>query len=321
MTDLRIGTRGSLLAMWQANFVRASLQERHPGLRVELEIVRTKGDKVLDVPLARIGGTGLFTKEIESRLLDGSVDLAVHSLKDLPVELPQGLVLAAVPARQDPADALVARDGMTLADLPTGGRVLTGSLRRQAQLLGRRPDLVVSSVRGNVETRLGKFGESDACAIMFARAGLARLGLLDHVTERLDPADFLPACGQGALAVEVRADDDRTAGLCASLDHAESRLTTAAERAFLAGLGGGCQVPVGAYARHGEESGSLTITGMVADLQGSHSVRRTLTAPVGGPEAALALGERLAELVRLDGGQAILDEIAESGPPSAEAAP
>ncbi len=317
MSELTIGTRGSSLALWQANHVRDRLQAAHLGLEVELEIIHTRGDKVLDAPLAKIGGTGLFTKEIESRLLDGSVDLAVHSLKDMTVEMPEGLALAAVPEREDPADALVARDGMTLADLPQGGRVLTSSLRRQAQLMRRRPDLVVESVRGNVGTRLRKFAESDACAIVFARAGLVRLGLLEHVTERLDPTDFLPACGQGALGIQVRAGDERTTGLCACLDDLETRMAAAAERSFLAGMGGGCQVPVGAYARRrGDE---MAIDGMVANLDGSRLIRRDLTGRPSSEDDAVSLGRRLSEAAMAEGAQEILDEVARAACPDVEA--
>ena len=209
-----IGTRGSPLAMWQADYVRRALIEAHPGLEVRIEIIRTTGDVLLEPPLARIGGTGVFTKEIENALLKRQVDLAVHSLKDLPTQLADGLRLAAVLKREDPADALVARDGRSLAQLPAGAKVLTGSLRRQAQLLHRRPDLKIAQMRGNVQTRLDKFDASDASAMLLACAGLARLNLSGRITERLDPAEFLPACGQGALAVEVRADDARAAELC-----------------------------------------------------------------------------------------------------------
>ncbi|MCK4375072.1 MAG: hydroxymethylbilane synthase, partial [Candidatus Brocadiae bacterium] len=208
MRRLKIGTRGSELALWQAGYVRDALRRAHPGLEVALEVIRTRGDDVPDAGPAPTEGKGLFTGEIERALLTGGVDLAVHSLKDLPTQPVGGLALAAFPERADPADALVARDGLTLDSLPHGAQVLTGSPRRRAQLLRRRPDLKVSPVRGNVQTRLGKLDESDAHAIVLARAGLVRLGLADRVTERLDPADFVPACGQGALAVEIRGDDE-----------------------------------------------------------------------------------------------------------------
>ncbi|MHC4480990.1 MAG: hydroxymethylbilane synthase, partial [Planctomycetota bacterium] len=279
MRLLTIGTRGSALALWQAGFVRSALTEAHDGLRVELEVVRTRGDRIKDAPLNKVGGKGLFTKEIEQKLLSGEVDLAVHSLKDLPVDLPEGLALAAVTAREDPADVLVAAGGSGLEGLPEGAEVWTGSLRRRAQLLHRRPDLQVRPVRGNVETRLRKFDESGADAIVFARAGLARLGLLGRVTERLDPASFLPACGQGALAVEVRADDGRTARLCRALDDLDCRIATMAERAFLRELGGGCQVPIGAFARREASSPSFLLTGMVAGLDGARLLRGTLSIP------------------------------------------
>ena len=309
MSHLRIGTRGSALATWQAEHVRAALLEAHPGLRVELEVIRTKGDRVLDVPLARIGGKGLFTKEIEEQLLAGAIDLAIHSLKDVPVALPDGLTLAAVSAREDPADVLVSKGGLALEDLQRGGRVLSGSLRRQAELLHRRPDLVVEPIRGNVGTRLRKFDESDADAIIFARAGLARLNLLDRVAQRFEPADFPPAPGQGALAVEIRSDDARTAELCRALEDPESRTATSAERAFLEALGGGCQVPVGAYGRLSGQPQQLRLTGMVAGLDGVRLLQQTICTPAAGPQEAAEAGRRLAGMLEQDGAREILDAV------------
>ena len=288
MTLLRIGTRGSMLARWQADYVRQALLEAHPGLSVELVVIRTSGDAVQDKPLTRIGGTGVFTKEIENALLDERVDVAVHSLKDLPcskaeggilqglpTESAKGLRLAAIPAREDPADALISRDGRGLAELPAGAMVLTGSPRRRAQLLHRRPDLKIGPGRGNVQTRLRKFEESEASGIMLAMAGLIRLELAGRVAERLDPTEFLPACGQGALAVETRAEDKRTAELCGALEDRATRLATTAERAFLSALGGGCLAPVGAYGRAAEK-GRLALTGMAASLNGARMIRRTV---------------------------------------------
>jgi len=298
MSRIVIGTRGSPLATWQADFVRTALLAEHKALEVDVQVIRTRGDEALERPLHAIPGKGLFTKEIENALLAGTVDLAVHSLKDLPTELPNGLALSAVTAREDPADVLVCRAGLTLATLPSGAEVLTGSVRRRAQLLHLRRDLKVSPVRGNVQTRLRKLDESDAEALVLARAGLARLGLLDRATERLDPVEFLPACGQGALGIEARADDASLRVLLAPLDDAESRSAVGAERAFLAALGGGCQVPVGAYARIAGDGAALTITGMVADVDGSGLMRRTVEAPLGGIAAAESLGRRLADLMR-----------------------
>jgi hydroxymethylbilane synthase len=305
-----IGTRGSPLAMWQADHVRRALLEAHPGLKVEIEIIRTTGDALPEPSLARIGGKGVFTKEIENALLKRDVDLAVHSLKDLPTQLADGLCLAALLEREDPADALVAREGRTLAQLPAGAKLLTGSFRRQAQLLHRRPDLKIAPMRGNVQTRLSKFDRSDASAMILACAGLARLNLADRITERLDPAAFLPACGQGALAVEVRAEDLRTADLCRPLDDRPTRLATTAERAFLAALGGGCLAPIGAYGRWPDGAEDLALTGMVASPDGSRLVRRTVAGAARESRDAAALGERLAERLRADGAEEILREIA-----------
>jgi hydroxymethylbilane synthase len=305
-----IGTRGSPLAMWQADHVRRRLLEAHPGLRVEIEVIRTTGDDQPEPPLTRIGGTGVFTKEIENALLKQHVDMAVHSLKDLPTQLADGLHLAAVLEREDPADALIAREGRTLAQLPAGAKVLTGSLRRQAQLLHRRPDLKISPVRGNIQSRLNKFDQSDASAMLLAFAGLARLNLADRIAERLDPAEFLPACGQGALAVEVRTDDPRVAEFCRALDHRPTRLATTAERAFLAALGGGCLAPIGAYGRSPAGPENLALTGMAASLDGSRLIRQTVEADVKELGDAVALGRRLAERLRAEGADEILREIA-----------
>src|SRR6266436_618808 len=242
MNMIVIGSRGSQLALWQARHVAALLAEL--GARTRLEIIKTTGDKITDVPLSQVGGKGLFTKEIEEALLDGSIDLAVHSLKDLPTELPEGLVLAAIPEREDPRDAMV---GCTLASLPLGAKVGTSSLRRAAQLRRLRPDLQVESIRGNLDTRLRKLDEGQYDAILLAAAGLKRLGWADRIAEILAPEVMCPAVGQGALAIETRAAG---AGFDAvqSLDHAATHAAVTAERGVLGALGGGCQVPIGAYA-------------------------------------------------------------------------
>ena len=308
MSEIVIGTRGSSLALWQANHVRRVLEDLHAGLTVRLEIIHTKGDKILEVALHRMLDKGLFTKEIQNALLDGSVDLAVHSLKDLPTQAVPGLSVAAIPPREDPADALIGKDGGGLDAVPQGAEVLTGSLRRRAQLLHRRGDLTVSTVRGNVETRLRKLDESDARAIVLARAGLVRLGLADRITARLDPAEFLPACGQGALAIEARAEDASVQELLQPLDDAAARAAVTAERAVLAALEGGCQVPVGAYAE--ADGGTLNLIGMVANLDGTRLLRATRTAPLADDAAAEALGQSVADELRRQGCQDILDEVA-----------
>lgn len=255
---LRIGTRGSALALWQARRVAERLAGL--GVETEIEIIRTTGDRITDVPLARVGSKGLFTKEIEEALLEGRIDLAVHSLKDLPVELPAGLALAAVPERESPLDAVV---GRRLAELPPGARVGTSSLRRAAQLRRLRPDLVIEDIRGNLDTRLRKLDEGRYDAILLAAAGLVRLGLEARIAERLAPETMCPAVGQGALAVETRAEPDPAFAVCAQLEDPAARCAVEAERALLAALGGGCQVPLGAHAWLG--GGRLRLRAVVAD--------------------------------------------------------
>src|SRR5438105_4175481 len=262
---LTIASRGSQLALWQARWVAGQLAAR--GHETRIEIIKTTGDKITDVPLAKVGTKGLFTKEIEEALLDGRADLAVHSLKDLPTELPEGLVLAAVPEREDPRDAVV---GKRLADLPHGSRVGTSSLRRSAQLRKLRPDLVIESVRGNLDTRLRKLDEGQYDAILLAAAGLKRLGWADRIAEILPVEQMCPAVGQGALAIETRATGSGY-DACALLDHAETRAAVTAERALLSALGGGCQVPIGAHAA--VAAGRVHLVAVVASPDGATLVR------------------------------------------------
>ncbi|HUT23984.1 MAG TPA: hydroxymethylbilane synthase [Sumerlaeia bacterium] len=301
---LRIGARGSPLALCQAEWVRDRLVEAHAGLEVALVAIRTKGDRILDAPLSRIGGKGLFTREIERALLDGDIDVAVHSLKDLPTALPEGLTLGAVCEREDPRDALVSKGADSLAALPQGAAVATGSLRRRAQLLHARPDLRVIDVRGNVGTRLGKFDASDWDAMVMARAGLARLGLLDRIACVIGQEELLPAVSQGALGVEIRGEDAATARLVAVLDHSPTRLATRAERSFLHGLGGGCQVPAAALAT--VEGKRLRLDGLVASLDGEKLVRQEIE---GGAGDAEALGAELSERLLEAGAGSILESI------------
>jgi len=302
--SLTIGTRGSALALIQSEWVKTQLEKVHPQLEIELKIIQTRGDKILDTSLSKIGDKGLFTKEIENQLLAGAIDLAVHSLKDMPTQQPEGLTIAAITQREDPADALVSKDGVHFADLPPGAKILSGSLRRRAQLLRRRPDLDLVDVRGNIQTRLRKLDESDARAIIMAAAGLKRAGLDHHITERFEPADFLPAPGQGALAVEIRAADSHTAERVAVLEDKPARLATSAERALLARLEGGCQVPVGAFAW--QENDRLHLKGMVADLDGKQVLYKDATAAIHQPEA---LGIQVAEQLLAAGANDILAEI------------
>jgi hydroxymethylbilane synthase len=290
-----IGTRGSKLALAQTELVQAALDLAHPDLRIAIERITTKGDLVQDRPLSAIGDKGLFVAEIEQALREGRIDIAVHSAKDLPSALPPDMALAAFPRRADPRDVLVARDGRRLAELPQAARVGTTSPRRACQLRALRPDLLIADLRGNVDTRLRKLHEGQYDAIVLAAAGLDRLALADHVTEYLDPATMLPAGGQGALALEVRAADEATAALLAPLDDQATRAAILAERAFLAQIGGGCHTPIGAYARLDVDT--LNIAGMVGARDG-RVVRGGLSGPAGEPAA---LGARLAEEI-LDGG-------------------
>jgi hydroxymethylbilane synthase len=269
--DLIIGTRASQLALWQAEWTATALRRAWPGLRVELLPLTTTGDRILDVPLAKLGGKGLFVKEIEEALLDGRADLAVHSMKDVPSQLPAGLALVCIPQREDPGDALVTRDGRRLADLPAGARLGTSALRRQAQLLHSRPDLHIVPLRGNVETRLRKLEEQALDGIILAAAGLKRLGLAERISEFLAPELCLPAIGQGALGLECRSDDERVQRLLAPLHHPATAIAVAAERAFLVRLEGGCQVPLAA---HGRLCGDLLeLDGLVASCDGRELLR------------------------------------------------
>lgn len=308
MNTLRIATRKSQLALWQANWVKGELERLHPGLRVELVKVVTKGDKILDVPLAKVGGKGLFVKEIEDALLEGRADIAVHSMKDVPTELPPGLHLPVICEREDPRDAWFCRSGASFRDLPAGSRVGTSSLRRQAQLRAVRPDLSFENLRGNVDTRLRKLDEGQYDAIVLAAAGVKRLGFADRITELLGPDVTLPAIGQGAVGIECRADDPETNALIAPLRHEPTWITVTAERAFLARLEGGCQVPIAAF---GElEDGTLRLRGLVGSLDGATLLRAERTGPAA--EAA-AMGRALAEELLDRGAREILEEVYRQG--------
>ncbi|HYN87639.1 MAG TPA: hydroxymethylbilane synthase [Ardenticatenaceae bacterium] len=288
-----IGTRGSPLALAQTELVIAALCALHPGATFETRRITTRGDQIQDRPLSQVGGKGLFVKEIEEALLSGAIDMAVHSLKDLPAEQPAGLVIAAYPERADPRDVLVSRDGRPLAELAAGARVGTSSLRRSVQLQALRPDIEVANIRGNVDTRLRKLDEGQYDAIVVAAAGLDRLGLHDRATEFFEPAFFLPAPGQGALAVEVRAGAAEMLALLGALDHGPTRVTVEAERAFLQRLEGGCAVPFAAHARL--DGDVLTLRGMLADEDGGNMVVASTRGPA---SRARRLGHDLADDVR-----------------------
>lgn len=306
MTDkLTIGTRGSLLALWQTNWVKARLEEHHAGLQVEVQIISTKGDRVLDVSLPKLGeqGKGLFTKELEDAMLAGEIDLAVHSLKDLPTELPAGLCLGAICEREDVRDALVAGPGIaSFARLPAGAKVGTSSLRREAQIRSLRPDLEILPIRGNVDTRLRKLDAGDYDAIILAAAGLRRLDYGNRITEYLDADLMLSAVGQGALGIEIREGDQRVQQRLKVLDHHATRLACLAERAFLKGLGGGCLVPIAAYGRVLDEE--LQLDGLVARPNGSEILRGMMRAQ---PEDAERLGQRLADDLLERGARRLLE--------------
>jgi hydroxymethylbilane synthase len=299
-----IGTRGSKLALWQANWIKWSIEKQYPSLPVHLKVIHTSGDKILDVPLAQVGGKRLFVKEIEEELLEGEIDLAVHSMKDVPSDLPEGLHLGFYTNQDDPGDALVSREKKKLFDLPRGGKVGTSSLRRQAQLLSARPDLQIFSIRGNVETRLRKLEEEKLDAIIMASAGLKRLGLEERITEYLDPEVSLPAVGQGVLGIELRKEDNRLHETLSFLEEPDTRIRMRAERSFLKRLEGGCQVPIGAYATVKE--GEVLLKGMVASLNGETMIRESLS---GNADQAEQLGVELAERILSLGGREILEEI------------
>ncbi|CAM1000413.1 hydroxymethylbilane synthase [Rhodanobacter sp. Root179] len=295
-STLRIATRKSALALWQAEHVAALLRTTHPGLTVELVPMSTRGDEILDKPLATIGGKGLFLKELEVAMLEGRADLAVHSLKDVPAELEPGFVLPAILPRADAADAFVSNDHAELASLPQGARVGTSSLRRQAQLRALRPDLQLLDLRGNVGTRLGKLDAGDYDAIVLACAGLERLGLAARIRSRLAAPDWLPAPGQAAIAIEARGDQPAVLALLAALDDADTRLTVTAERAMNHALGGSCTVPVGAWCMLGEHG--LHLRGLVGDASSGRLLHAEASSPV---EQAESLGRQVAEALLAQG--------------------
>jgi hydroxymethylbilane synthase len=296
---LTVGSRGSQLALWQARWIQARIQSF--GLETRLEIIHTTGDKITDVALSKVGTKGLFTKEIEEALLSGAIDLAVHSLKDMPTDLPDGLTLAAIPEREDPRDAMV---GRSLAALAPKAKVGTSSLRRAAQLRAKRPDLEIENIRGNLDTRLRKLDEGQYHAIVLASAGLRRLGWENRITELLDSDVMCPAVGQGALAVETRSDGSAAQEIARRLEHRESRIAVTAERAVLRALGGGCQVPIGAYAT--VDAGALHLRAIIVSPDGTEIIRKEVRGACGD---AAAIGAQLGEELLADGGRQILEAV------------
>jgi len=303
-STLIVGTRGSQLAIWQAEWVQRQIRVIAPEITVILKRIQTSGDKIQDVPLAKIGGKGLFVKEIEEALLRGEIDLAVHSMKDVPSVLPEGLEIICIPEREDPRDALIAREGHSLDQLPVGGRVGTSSLRRQAQLLHIRPDLEIAVLRGNVDTRLRKVRDKHFDAIILAASGLKRLGWSQEVTEYLSVDVSLPAIGQGSLGLEGRKDDVFVRDLVTPFEHRPTRIAVTAERALLTRLEGGCQVPLAGYATL--QGDTLTLDGLVVSLDGKRYIRQALSGPW---EEAATIGTNLAEQLLDGGAQPILQEI------------
>jgi len=301
---IRIATRGSMLALQLSGIIKAAMERLWPEIGFELQIIKTTGDKITDVPLARVGGKGLFVKEIEDALADGSADMAVHSMKDVPAVLPAGLEIVAIPERDDPRDALIIRKGKTIGDLCHGALIGTSSLRRGAQIRAMRPDFVVRNLRGNLDTRLRKLDEGGFDAILLAAAGLKRMGWQDRVTMHMDPVEFIPAVGQGALGIEARSADHRMRRFLAPLNHPETAIAVRSERSLLKELEGGCQVPIGGYARIAGKI--VELSGFVASLDGVQLFRAVGAAPL---QDAAALGKRVAvELLDL-GAKKILDEV------------
>lgn len=302
LQTLRLGTRGSALARWQAGWVADRLRERHPWLAVEIVEIKTQGDRDRNSPLAAIGGAGVFTKEIQRALIEGAVDVAVHSLKDLPTDGPPELLIVAVPPREDPADALIAPTHKTIAGLTPGARVGTGSIRRRAMLLHARPDLEIVPIRGNVETRMNKALSGELDAVVLAEAGLRRLGFEGHVTERLDAPAFLPAVGQGALGIEARRDDPSILAIVATLDDAPTRRAVTAERRLLAELEGGCMIPLCCLAR--DLPGGLL--GLEASVFSPDGREKVDAYDLSTPDRPDDLGRRVALLLRERGADRLL---------------
>ena len=301
MRRIKIGTRASRLALWQAQFVAAELKKIFPALEIELVKVRTTGDKILDAPLAKIGGKGLFTKELELQMAADAIDLAVHSLKDMPTELPTGFKIAAITKRAQPFDAFVSNKFLTFDALPKNSVVGTSSLRRAAQILSLRPDLQIKNLRGNVETRLKKLDAGEFDAIILSAAGLERLGYSSRINELL--TEIIPAAGQGALAIETRAGDEKIFSLVQKLNDAETFAAVAVEREFLTEVGGSCQIPVGVFATI--DGGQITVRALIASLDGKKFVKTSEVAPLG----KIGLGKKIAAQLLDSGGREILDSL------------
>jgi hydroxymethylbilane synthase len=308
-SEIRIGTRGSQLALWQANHVKELIENAFPGVTVDLDVIKTTGDRITDRPLAAVGGKGLFVKEIETALMDGRIDLAVHSMKDMPGHLPDGLTIGAIPERENPYDALISRQGQMLADYPRGAVIGTSSLRRGSQIKHARKDLIIRSIRGNLDTRLGKLRSGEFDAIILAAAGLKRLGQGHEITQTLDETTMVPAVGQGALCIETRQADQDMATVMAALAHEPTRICVAGERAFLKQIEGSCHIPVACFGKLMED-GQVSLTGLVASEDGTQVVRETVIATAADIEAN---GRALADRLLDQGGRRILEELNQDG--------
>ncbi len=303
MDKLTIGTRGSKLALWQANYIKSEIERKHKTVKVELKIIKTKGDKILDVPLAQVGGKGLFVKEIEDELLKGNIDLAVHSMKDVPTFFPEGLYLPVITEREDYRDALLAREGVTFETIKDKAVIGTSSLRRKSQIMNIKRNVIIKDLRGNVDTRLKKLKNGEYDAIILAAAGLKRLGLDHEITEYIDPHVMVPAIGQGALGIELRENDEKTFEILSFLKHNNSYIAVKGERAFLRKLEGGCQVPIACL---GEVNGEmLTLTGVVASVDGKTVIKKKLE---GKKNDFDRIGTELGETILTCGADKILSE-------------
>ena len=310
---IKIGTRGSQLALWQAGWVKSILEKKFPPTPIELIIIKTQGDKILDVPLAKVGGKGLFVKEIEQALLARRIDIAVHSMKDMPADIPEGLCIGAIPERENPLDVFISRNGAGFNELAGGSVIGTSSLRRSAQLRHARPDMVIQPIRGNLDTRFKKLESDNFDALVLAAAGVKRLNLEHKITEYLDPEFMLPAIGQGALCIEIRKDDSTVGPLVAALDHAPTRVAVAGERAFLNRLEGGCQVPIAGHGRISENQ--FILTGLVAEVDGSRVIKGEKSGP---PDSSETSGIELAEELLARGADRILEKLKSIPPESYE---
>jgi len=302
--NIKIGTRGSKLALWQAEWVKGEIEKKNPLVHIDIVKIKTMGDKITDRPLAMVGGKGLFVKEIEQKLFNKEIDLAVHSMKDMPGELPHGLTIGAVPLRENPFDVLISRNNLSLADLPGKAKIGTSSLRRASQIRHARPDLTTASIRGNLDTRLKKLAAGKFDAIVLAAAGITRLGMKDKITQYLDETIMLPAVGQGALCIESRDNDKETRSLLAQLNHTETSITVAGERAFLKRLQGSCHIPVACFGKI--EETHIILTGLVASENGEQIIKETLKRNINSAEQA---GIDLADILLSKGGREILENL------------